>query len=299
VKLENDSLHQNLSLGTARIDGELKVHDFRHPFAHYSTSEKTFKKEGREERKRSIMLSAITKQAARRAGCNSLSVQRIALSQSCNFGGNSSKDQQQQQQQQSVKAFSSLADTSTRSRNNSSAIGIHQQFTLEQRNNAALSLSSSGSSRRSSSRHTQQRTFCVGNPLGSDKDFHLAADNALEAVCDAVDNCDDLIEACPDLDANFAAGVLTIDIPPHGTWVLNKQSPNRQIWWSSPVSGPMRFELENGDHEENKWVHTRVVDGEAPSQSEPNGSSAYLFELLTQEIKDLTDGIEIEIDLDA
>ena len=25
------------------------------------------------------------------------------------------------------------------------------------------------------------------------------------------------------------------------TQVLNKQGPNRQIWWSSPVSGPKRF----------------------------------------------------------
>ena len=26
------------------------------------------------------------------------------------------------------------------------------------------------------------------------------------------------------------------------TWVLNKQAPNKQIWLSSPLSGPMRFE---------------------------------------------------------
>lgn len=30
-------------------------------------------------------------------------------------------------------------------------------------------------------------------------------------------------------------GVLNIIVGDRGTWVLNKQSPNRQIWWSSPI----------------------------------------------------------------
>lgn len=30
-------------------------------------------------------------------------------------------------------------------------------------------------------------------------------------------------------------GVLNIVVGDRGTWVLNKQSPNRQIWWSSPI----------------------------------------------------------------
>ena len=36
------------------------------------------------------------------------------------------------------------------------------------------------------------------------------------------------------------------------SWVLNKQAPNMQIWFSSPVSGPCRFELDSGE-----WRHTR------------------------------------------
>lgn len=30
-------------------------------------------------------------------------------------------------------------------------------------------------------------------------------------------------------------GVLKIDLGSDGTWVLNRQIPNRQIWWSSPI----------------------------------------------------------------
>jgi frataxin-like iron-binding protein CyaY len=30
-------------------------------------------------------------------------------------------------------------------------------------------------------------------------------------------------------------GVLTVRLGKHGTYVINKQTPNRQIWLSSPV----------------------------------------------------------------
>ncbi len=38
------------------------------------------------------------------------------------------------------------------------------------------------------------------------------------------------------------AGVLTLTFPPAGTYVLNKQPPNKQIWLSSPTSGPKRYD---------------------------------------------------------
>jgi frataxin len=51
---------------------------------------------------------------------------------------------------------------------------------------------------------------------------------------------------------SLAMGVLTIALGDKGTWVLNKQKPNAQVWWSSPLSGPKRFAFENGE-----WVSTR------------------------------------------
>jgi len=51
-------------------------------------------------------------------------------------------------------------------------------------------------------------------------------------------------------------GVLTVNLGPgRGTWVINKQRPNRQLWWSSPVSGPKRFAFERG-----AWRNTRDPD---------------------------------------
>jgi len=61
------------------------------------------------------------------------------------------------------------------------------------------------------------------------------------------------------------AGVLTIETPSAGTYVLNKQPPNKQIWLSSPISGPKRFDFvvlgasmdqkEGGENED--WVYLR------------------------------------------
>ncbi len=46
---------------------------------------------------------------------------------------------------------------------------------------------------------------------------------------------------------------MTLHIPPQGTFVINKQPPNQQIWISSPFSGPARF----GYSPDGSWVHHR------------------------------------------
>lgn len=53
------------------------------------------------------------------------------------------------------------------------------------------------------------------------------------------------------------AGVLTIEIKEVGTYVINKQPPNKQIWLSSPVSGPKRFDWAKGGGPFGEWVYAR------------------------------------------
>nr|UXX61850.1 Mitochondrial matrix iron chaperone [Penicillium fuscum] len=71
-----------------------------------------------------------------------------------------------------------------------------------------------------------------------------------------------------DVEAEYSAGVLNITIPAIGTYVLNKQPPNRQIWLSSPISGPKRYDwVLEGDrmHEKQdtrefahgQWIYLR------------------------------------------
>ena len=51
------------------------------------------------------------------------------------------------------------------------------------------------------------------------------------------------------LDVTLADGVLSVASPTRGTWVLNKHGPTRQIWLSSPVSGPNKFNLHQAQEE--------------------------------------------------
>lgn len=41
--------------------------------------------------------------------------------------------------------------------------------------------------------------------------------------------------------------------PNYGTYVINRQTPNKQIWLSSPTSGPKRFDLVNKDG--GYWIY--------------------------------------------
>ncbi|KAJ5762450.1 uncharacterized protein N7511_005832 [Penicillium nucicola] len=66
-----------------------------------------------------------------------------------------------------------------------------------------------------------------------------------------------------DVEAEYSAGVLNISLPAIGTFVLNKQPPNKQIWLSSPVSGPKRFDwIVEGDYMHEKQDSRPFVNGQ-------------------------------------
>ena len=93
-------------------------------------------------------------------------------------------------------------------------------------------------------------------------DYVALADEALDTI---LEKADELSDERDDVECELSSGVLTLKIAGTGTWVLNKQVPNRQLWLSSPVSGPCRYEYVDGT-----WTHTR------------DGSS--LHELLEREL---------------
>ena len=58
------------------------------------------------------------------------------------------------------------------------------------------------------------------------------------------DLIDPTFDAVEEADVTLSSGVLNIYLGrKEGTYVINKQSPNQQIWLSSPVSGPARFDF--------------------------------------------------------
>lgn len=79
----------------------------------------------------------------------------------------------------------------------------------------------------------------------SDKDFHRHADLSLG---DLYGKLEEIVESAgiPEADLEYSQGVLTLELGKHGTYVINKQSPNKQLWMSSPVSGPVRYDWHDG-----------------------------------------------------
>jgi frataxin len=61
----------------------------------------------------------------------------------------------------------------------------------------------------------------------------------------------------------FQAGVFSITLPNVGTYVINKQPPNKQIWLSSPISGPKRYDY--------------VLSGEGMHEKEGTGMGDWIY----------------------
>ncbi|GAC96019.1 hypothetical protein PHSY_003598 [Pseudozyma hubeiensis SY62] len=68
--------------------------------------------------------------------------------------------------------------------------------------------------------------------------------------------------------SSIQSGVMNLRCGVHGTWVINKQPPNKQIWLSSPKSGPKRFDYDADSKtwfcfkEGETWTLHEILQGE-------------------------------------
>ncbi|KAK7948540.1 uncharacterized protein PG986_009426 [Apiospora aurea] len=85
-----------------------------------------------------------------------------------------------------------------------------------------------------------------------------------------------------DIDVEYSSGVMNVRTK-HGVYVINKQPPNKQIWLSSPQTGPKRYD----------WVV--ISEDQSAKQDTAVGSWVYLRDgsSLTELLRD-----EIDVDLD-
>lgn len=65
--------------------------------------------------------------------------------------------------------------------------------------------------------------------LMTENQFHPIADETLETIQDTIDNIFETITSI-DYEISYSSGVLNFKLSKYGTWVLNKQTPNKQIW---------------------------------------------------------------------
>ena len=108
-------------------------------------------------------------------------------------------------------------------------------------------------------------------------DYETVSFETLDSLCEFFDDLAETYDVSDYYDVIFDNGVLTVKVSREvGTYVLNKQSPNKQIWLSSPVSGPKRYDFVEGG-----WKHLR--DG------------SYLHELIKREFSEIfNDNVSLE-----
>ncbi|EPT04140.1 hypothetical protein FOMPIDRAFT_1114097 [Fomitopsis schrenkii] len=105
--------------------------------------------------------------------------------------------------------------------------------------------------------HRQCRSYATPPPqvvhseLSIEK-YHAYADATMDRMLESIETLlDDLGDANNEVEYN--SGVLTLKLG-EGTYVINKQPPNKQIWLSSPYSGPKRYDYSESLDE---WVYNR------------------------------------------
>ncbi|CAK9820585.1 Frataxin homolog, mitochondrial [Anthophora plagiata] len=102
------------------------------------------------------------------------------------------------------------------------------------------------------------RHFSSSNSIGSSTtleltpvQFEKVSDDTLDSLCEYFDELVEEAVHLLDADVSYGDGVLTIKFGnPYGTYVINRQTPNKQIWLSSPKSGPKRYDFIDG-----KWIY--------------------------------------------
>ncbi|KAF2272906.1 Frataxin [Westerdykella ornata] len=119
----------------------------------------------------------------------------------------------------------------------------------------------------------------------SSAEYNQRADEFLDALLAKIEQ---MQETRPEIDVEYSAGVMEISLQGTGTYVLNKQPPNKQIWLSSPVSGPKRYD----------WV----VVGEGLHQKQDAGKGEWIYlrdgtsltEIIRKEL-----GVDLDLDDEA
>ncbi|KIO20428.1 hypothetical protein M407DRAFT_29951 [Tulasnella calospora MUT 4182] len=85
--------------------------------------------------------------------------------------------------------------------------------------------------------------------------YHDLADESMDRLLESLEEIVENAEGAEDWEVDYSSGVLTLKVGEHGTYVINKQPPNMQIWLSSPTSGPKRYDYSNDNG--GVWFYAR------------------------------------------
>ncbi|KAK0078327.1 hypothetical protein PV325_002679 [Microctonus aethiopoides] len=101
-----------------------------------------------------------------------------------------------------------------------------------------------------------------------DLQYDIITNDTLDSLTEYFDNIIEKADHLNEADVTYGSGVLTVKFgSKYGTYVINRQTPNKQIWLSSPTSGPKRYDFINGTwiyKHDGKSLH-ELLDKEIPS----------------------------------
>ncbi|EIM92790.1 Frataxin [Stereum hirsutum FP-91666 SS1] len=83
--------------------------------------------------------------------------------------------------------------------------------------------------------------------------YNELSDATMDAMLDSLEALVDE-SGQQEYEIEYNSGVLTLKLGSHGTYVINKQPPNKQIWLSSPLSGPKRYDYVPT---QDDWIYSR------------------------------------------
>ncbi|XP_016947987.1 frataxin homolog, mitochondrial [Drosophila biarmipes] len=85
--------------------------------------------------------------------------------------------------------------------------------------------------------------------------YERVCSDTLDGLCDYFEELTENASELQGTDVAYGDGVLTVNLgKKHGTYVINRQTPNKQIWLSSPTSGPKRFDFV-GTEAAGRWIY--------------------------------------------
>ncbi|KAH8915838.1 Frataxin, partial [Atractiella rhizophila] len=155
-----------------------------------------------------------------------------------------------------------------------SRVARHLRYDGFQRNTALLSMTRTKFQSRSF-KSFQAAWYEKANL--SEREYHDISDGTMDSLTESLEK---LVEQQgDDWEVEYSSGVLTLKLGSQGTYVINKQPPNKEIWLSSPVSGPKRYSY---DAKEQTWFYPR-------DESTMKG-------LLEKELTDVVGETEVKLD---
>lgn len=96
---------------------------------------------------------------------------------------------------------------------------------------------------------------CMSNIITTDttaSEYSELITDLFDAIQDRLEDED--IEMNPKVDIQYNDGVLTLKYNNEYTWVLNQHRVTRQLWLSSPISGPAKY---NYHRNTQQWLNER------------------------------------------